>query len=222
MHSRISKIRNKQLIQDKIKQQGKLEISLDQLTRKTIQEYSPMWTNREIWEFEQINEDLTFDAVYAEQGKFESWKSKSSYPDSDIRDMIVRTFDNFLDGNELWIANKNEGKLDKKYVAYLMAVIVDVMIEEEICLNFRIENDCLVTVIDEKADVIDCKEFFEEFYHLATGFNFDTDTGIPDDETEAEMYLTRLQEEFDEKMKNKLGNKYMPGNNDPDTLNAKE
>ena len=44
------------------------------------------------------------------------------------------------------------------------------------------------------------------------------DTGIPDDETEAEIYLTRLQEEFDEKMKNNLGDKYLPGNNDPDTI----
>ncbi|QLH02814.1 hypothetical protein C5F47_04225 [Nitrosopumilus cobalaminigenes] len=193
---------------------------MDQTTRKLIVDFSPMWTNREIWEFEQINEDLTFDAVYAKPGNFESWKSKLSYPDSDIREMVVRTFDNFLDGNELWIANKNDEKLDEKYVAYLMSVMADVMIEEEICLNFRIENNCLVSTMDEKADVIDCKEFFEEFYHLATGFNFDTDTGIPDDETEAEMYLTRLQEEFDEKMKNKLGDKYMPGNNDPDTLNA--
>ena len=65
------------------------------------------------------------------------------------------------------------------------------------------------------------KEFFEEFYHLATGFNYDIDTGIPKDETEAEMYLTRLQEEFDEKMKIKLGEKYLPGNNDPDTINSK-
>lgn len=191
-------------------------------TRNLIAEFSPMWTNKEIWEFEQINEGLTFDAAYAEPGKFESWKSKLSYPDSEIRGMIVRTFENFLEGKELWIANKDKGKLDKKFVAYLMSVIVDVMIEEEICLNFRTENDCLVTIIDEKADVIDCKEFFEEFYHLATGFNFDIDTGIPEDETEAEIYLTRLQEEFDEEMKNKLGDKYMPGNNDPDTLNAKE
>ena len=191
-------------------------------TRNLIAEFSPMWTNKEIWEFEQINEELTFDAVYAEPGKFESWKSKLSYPDSEIRGMIVRTFENFLEGKELWIVNKNKEKLEKKFVAYLMSVIVDVMIEEEICLNFRMENDCLVTIIDEKADVIDCKEFFEEFYHLATGFNFDIDTGIPEDETEAEIYLTRLQEEFDEKMKNKLGDKYMPGNNDPDTLNAKE
>jgi hypothetical protein len=101
-----------------------------------------------------------------------------------------------------------------------MAVIVDTMIDEEVCMNFRIDNNCLVTSIDTKADVIDCKEFFEEFYHLATGFNFDIDTGIPDDETEAEIYLTRLQDEFDEKMKNKLGNKYLPGNNDPDTIHA--
>jgi len=35
------------------------------------------------------------------------------------------------------------------------------------------------------------------------------------------MYLTRLQEEFDEKMKLNLGELYLPGNNDPDTLNAK-
>ena len=57
---------------------------------------------------------------------------------------------------------------------------------------------------------------------MATGFNYETDTGIPDDETEAEMYLTRLQEEFDEKMKGFLGDKYLPGNNDPDTINAEE
>ena len=82
--------------------------------------------------------------------------------------------------------------------------------------------DFLVISIDRDADVIDCKEFFEEFYHLATGFNCETDTGIPDDETEAEMYLTRLQEEFDEKMKGFLGDKYLPGNNDPDTINAEE
>ena len=52
-----------------------------------------------------------------------------------------------------------------------MPVMVDTMIEEEVCLNFRIENEYLVVSVDTKADVIDCKEFFEEFYHLATGFN---------------------------------------------------
>ena len=181
-----------------------------------------MWTNKQIWEFEQVNEELTFDTVYAERNNFESWKTKFANPDSVIRDLVVRTFDNFFDGYELWISNKGHGKLDSKYVAYLMSVMADVMIEEEVCLNFRMDSGCLVVRIDEKADVIDCKEFFEEFYHLATGFNFDTDTGIPDDETEAEMYLTRLQEEFDVRMKNMLGDKYLPGNNDPDTLNAKD
>ena len=181
-----------------------------------------MWTNKQIWEYDQLNENLTFDLLYVEPGNYEveSWKSKSAHPDSEIRGVIVRTFDHLLDGKELWIANKGQNKLDEKYVLYLMAVMADIMVEEEICLNFR-KNDCLIVSIDSKADVIDCKEFFEEFYHLATGFNYDIDTGIPKDETEAEMYLTRLQEEFDEKMKIKLGEKYLPENNDPDTINSK-
>ena len=193
------------------------------VTRDLISKFSPMWTNKQIWEFDQLNEELSFDVLYAESGKYDSslWKSKNAHPDSYIRDVIVRTFDNLLDNEQLWIANKGEIRLDEQHIAYLMAVITDVMIEEEVCLNFRIDEDCLVVSIDRDADVIDCKEFFEEFYHLATGFNYNTDTGIPDDETEAEMYLTRLQEEFDEKMKSKLGDKYLPANNDPDTLNAK-
>ncbi|MCH7647193.1 MAG: hypothetical protein IIA83_01115 [Thaumarchaeota archaeon] len=196
---------------------------MDQISKKLIADFSPMWTNKQIWEFEQLNENLTFDALYVEPGNYDekSWNSKLAYPDSDIRDMAVRTFDHLSDGNELWIANKGKRKLEEQYVAYLMAVIVDTMIEEEFCLNFRIDNNCLVVSIDTKTDVIDCKEFFEEFYHLATGFNYDIDTGIPDDETEAEIYLTRLQEEFDEKMKNKLGDKYLPGNDDPDTMHSK-
>jgi hypothetical protein len=196
---------------------------LDQTTRELIQEESPMLTNKEVWEFDQLNEELTFDLLYVEPRKYTTdlWKSKSAYLDSEIRDTIVRTFDHFLDGEELYISNKGQSKLDEKYRTYLMAVMADVMLEEEVCLNFRKDDDCLVVSIDSKADVIDCKEFFEEFYHLATGFNYDVDTGIPDDETEAELYLARLQEEFDEKMKNNLGDKYLPGNNDPDTINSK-
>ncbi len=182
-----------------------------------------MWTNKQVWEFDQLNEELSFDAVYIKPGNYDDnvWKSKSAHSDSYIRDLVVRTFDNMLDGEELWIANKGKSELDEKYTPYLMAVMADVMIEEEVCLNFRIDRNCLVISIDGNADVIDCKEFFEEFYHLATGFNYETDTGIPEDETEAEMYLTRLQEDFDDKMKSKLGDKYLPGNNDPDTINPK-
>jgi hypothetical protein len=194
---------------------------LDSETKKTIAKFSPMWTNKQVWEYEQIHEHLRFDLAYVKsKGIIESWTSNLGYPDSDIRDVSIRTFDHLLDGNELWIADKGNGVLEEKHVPYIMAVMTDLMIEEEICLNFRIVQNCLVISLDDKADVIDCKEFFEEFYHLATGFNFTTDTGIPEDETEAEMYLTRLQEEFDEKMKNKLSDKYLPGNNDPDTLNS--
>ena len=197
---------------------------MNQLTKKIIREFSPMWTNKQVWEFDQTNPELTFDLIYVEPGKYDEklWESKSAHLDSEVRDLIVRTFDNLLDNEELWISNKSEKSLNKNYVAYLMAVIVDTMIEEEVCLNFRLDRDFLVLSIDRDADVIDCKEFFEEFYHLATSFNYDTDTGIPDDETEAEMYLTRLQEEFDEKMNGFLGDKYLPGNNDPDTINAEE
>jgi hypothetical protein len=195
---------------------------LNQLTKKIINEFSPMWTNKQVWEFEEINENLTFDMLYAEPGKYDEslWESKSTHLDSDLRDVAVRTFDNLLEGEELWVASKGKKQLDTKFIPYLMATIVDTMIEEEVCLNLRHDKNCLVISIDRNADVIDCKEFFEEFYHLATGFNYDTDTGIPEDQTEAEMYLTRLQEEFDEKMKNVLGDTYLPGNNDPDTINA--
>lgn len=196
---------------------------MNQSTRALISKFSPMWTNKQIWEFDQLNEDLRFDAMYVKPQSYDEslWKSKSSFLDSEIRDTVVRTFDHMIDGKELWISNVNNRKIDEKHVPYLMAIMADVMIEEEICLNFRIENECLVVSIDSDADVIDCKEFFEEFYHLATGFNYNEDTGIPQDETEAEIYLTRLQEEFDERMKNILGDKYLPGNNDPDTINAK-
>ena len=196
---------------------------MNQITKKLIDEFSPMWTNKQVWEFEQINENIRFDVVYLQPGNYDakSWKSKLAFTDSEIRNVTVQTFDNLIDGNELWIANKGQGKLEDQYIPYLMAVMADIMIEEEICLNFRIEENCLVVSIDPKADVIDCKEFFEEFYHLATGFNYDVDTGIPDDETEAEIHLTRLQEEFDDRMKERLGDKYIPGNNDPDTINTK-
>ena len=182
-----------------------------------------MWTNKQIWEFEQLNEDLRFDLLYI-KSKDEmdnaSWDSKMSYPDSLIRDTVVKNFEHLAEGYELLIANKGKKRTEYQFIPYLMAVMADIMVDEEICLNYKIIDDCLAVSIDANTDVIDCKEFFEEFYHLATGVNYDADTGIPDDETEAELYLTRLQEEFDEKMKLKLGENYLPGNNDPDSLNS--
>ena len=198
---------------------------MDQLTEILIEKYSPMLTNKQVWEFEQIHEDIKFDMTYVESGNKDeiSWKSKLAHLNSDIRETVVSTFDYLADGYELWItgSKNDQKKMDASLIQYIMAVLVDTMIDEEICLKFREENNCLVVSIDSQTDVIDCKEFFEEFYHLATGFNYDVNTGIPDDETEAEMYLTRLQEEFDLKMKEKLGEKYLPGNNDPDSITSK-
>jgi len=68
-----------------------------------------MWTNKQVWEFEQLNENLRFDLLYVEPESYsiESWDSKLAYPDSDIRDVTVRNFDYLSDGHELWIANKD-------------------------------------------------------------------------------------------------------------------
>jgi len=199
---------------------------MDKFTRILIEKYSPMWTNKQVWEYEQIHEEIKFDAVYVQPKNKEevSWKSKLAYVDCDIRIVIVNTFEYLLDGYEMWIKNpkSQQLQLDSASTPYLMALIVDTMIDEEMCLRFRESNDCMVVSIDPQTDVIDCKEFFEEFYHLATGFNYNVNTGIPEDETEAEIYLARLQEEFDEKMIANLGNKYISGNNDPDSINRKD
>ena len=195
---------------------------MNNITKDTIEKFSPMWTNKENWEFEQLNGNLKFDALYVNPKYIDakSWNSKLARLDSEIRDIVIKDFDYLVEGYELWIANRGEVELKEKYFPYVMSVMADIMIDEEICLDFRVDENCLVISIDSNADIIDCKEFFEEFYHLATGFNYDVDTGIPKDETEAEMYLTRLQEEFDEKMESILGDKYLPGNNDPDSLDS--
>ena len=219
------KIKKLQYFEDKHKQRSIKFKILDQLTEILIEKYSPMWTNKQIWEYEQIHEEIKFDMLYVEPRNKDdiSWKSKLAHLNSDVREIVVNTFDYLADGYELWITNSknNQRKLDTSLIPYIMAVLVDTMIDEEICLKFREQNNCLVVSVDSQTDVIDCKEFFEEFYHLATGFNYDVNTGIPEDETEAEMYLTRLQEEFDEKMKEKLGDRYLPGNNDPESIISK-
>ena len=39
-----------------------------------------MWTNKQVWEFEQINEDLTFDMIYVEPGKYDEIYGNQSHP----------------------------------------------------------------------------------------------------------------------------------------------
>ena len=59
---------------------------MNQKTKKLIDKYSPMWTNKQIWEFDQLNEELSFDLVYVEPGNYDEslWKSKSSFPESEF------------------------------------------------------------------------------------------------------------------------------------------
>ena len=59
-----------------------------------------------------------------------------------------------------------------------------------------------------------CKKFYEKFYHLIDGYDWVEYDGssVPDDEDEAMQYLEKIQEEFDLKMKSKLGDRYINGN----------
>jgi len=57
---------------------------LNQTTRELIRKFSPMWNNKQVWEFDQLNEDLRFDAIYVKPQEYDEilWKSKSVHPDS--------------------------------------------------------------------------------------------------------------------------------------------
>ena len=66
---------------------------MENATRQLIAEFSPMWTNKQVWEFEQTNENLKFDLAYLESGdKFESisWNSKYAFLGSEVRDTVVK------------------------------------------------------------------------------------------------------------------------------------
>ena len=129
MYHRISQIRDK-LSQDKIKQKKKIQILLDQTTRKLIQDYSPMWTNKQIWEFEQLNEELTFDTVYAERSDFESWnKNAANYHESTV-DRLYKTHS----------ATKNEDRTDGLLVEKGEFSKWDLYIQMFDYLNLSIDN----------------------------------------------------------------------------------
>ena len=84
---------------------------MNQTTKNTIDEFSPMWTNKQVWEFDQIHEGLTFDIVFTDKNNDEIiWNSKNSFPDSDIRDTVLKNF-GFLEEQKMIIANKDEKKL---------------------------------------------------------------------------------------------------------------
>ena len=80
---------------------------MDHLTAVLIEKYSPMLTNKQIWEYEQTHNEIKFDVLYVEPGNKDkkSWSSRLSYLDSDIRNVLVRTFEYLTDGYELWVIN---------------------------------------------------------------------------------------------------------------------
>jgi len=51
---------------------------MNQTTKEIIKKFSPMWTNKEIWEFEQLNKELKFDVLYVKSNSsnVKIWNSK--------------------------------------------------------------------------------------------------------------------------------------------------
>ena len=114
---------------------------MNQITKNTIDEFSPMWTNKQIWEFDQTHEGLTFDIVFVDKNNGEIiWNSKNAFTDSDLRDTVLKNF-GFLEEQKMIIANKGEKKLNKDYFAYVMAVLTDLVIDEEIPLIYSKQNN---------------------------------------------------------------------------------
>ena len=51
----------------KNKHSPEMKIVLNQTTKNTIDEFSPMWTNKQVWEFDQTHEGLTFDILFVDK-----------------------------------------------------------------------------------------------------------------------------------------------------------
>lgn len=175
---------------------------------------------KEVHEFEK-DEQPHFDIRYVNIGTNEKtvWGgSEMFFPDSTLSELANNTFDYLMDSYEMWIKDPqlydDKPTLSEKFIPYIMALTVDNMVEEEMPLSFKIVNDCFVISGDKDATFKQTKQFFEKFYHLIFGFNYaDSDANlIPEDEIESEQYIDQKIVEFDKKMKNMLGDKYISGN----------
>ena len=185
---------------------------MDAATRGMIAEYGPMWTAKQVWEYER-GRGLLFDVSCEEPGG-RPWNPRRTAAGAALRDAAVDMYGMMEDGGELWVARGGRAPVPRETVPYVMAVLADVVSGEEAPLRFRLEGGFVVASIDAGADLVDCREFFEEFYHMAAGAAYEH-SGIPDDETEAGIHVSRMQEEFDARMAARLGGAYMPGNSDP-------
>ena len=177
---------------------------------------------KEVHDFEERDEQPRFDVKYVNKGANEItiWgDAEMIFPDSTLRELTNNTYDYLSEDYEMWIKDPQlfddeSPKISDEFIPYIMALTVHNMSEDELPLSFRIVNGCFVIGRDNDSGFKDAKEFYEKFYHLIFGFNYgDSDAElIPEGELEAEEYIEQKHREFDEKMKSKLGDRYLPGN----------
>ncbi len=192
---------------------------MDETTRDLIKKYSPMWTVKETYEYEQKHSEPQFDVKYAhEHDKKTVWGDKKmEFTNSTLRELWNNTYDCIYEHYEMWIKDvsvfeNDPPSITDDHVRYAMSMTVENMTEDELPLKFRVVNGYLVIVGDYHSGLTETKEFYEEFYHLVFGFNFDVPSNIPEDEEEAEVFIGKVHDEFNKRMKEKLGDRYISGN----------
>ena len=139
------------------------------------------------------------------------------FPNSTLRELWHNTFDSINDHYEMWIKDvpfleHDSPTITDDHVRFALSMTVEDLREVELALKFRMVNGYLVIVGDYHSNVTKTKKFYEEFYHLIFGINFGDPINIPEDEEEAEKYIEKALDEFDKRMKEKLGDRYISGN----------
>ena len=164
-----------------------------------------MWTVKETYEYEQKHSEPQFDVKYAhEHDKKTVWGDKKmEFTNSTLRELWNNTYDCIYEHYEMWIKDvsvfeNDPPSITDDHVRYAMSMTVENMTEDELPLKFRVVNGYLVIVGDYHSGLTETKEFYEEFYHLVFGFNFDVPSNIPEDEEEDESEDVDDEEEDDD------------------------
>mgnify|MGYP003341402932 FL=1 len=194
---------------------------MDKLTKSIIKKYSPMWTVKETYEYEQKYGEPHFDVKYVhEQDEKTIWGNKKlEFSNMTLRELWNNTYDNLYGRYEMWIKDvpifeNDPPSITDDHIRYALSMTVEDMVEDEQELKFRQSGGWLVIACVHTNNLKQAKKFYEEFYHFIVGFGFKGNllNNLPESESESDEYLEKLSDEFYKKMKRKLGDRYIPGN----------
>lgn len=199
----------------------------DERTQIIIDKFQPMWTCKECFDYQQKFQPK-FDVKYVQEDNYKTvWgDAEMEFLDSTLDELRNNTYDCLSEGYEMWIKENPKFENDlpsisEDNIRYALSNVVENMTEDEIALKFRLVNNHLIISLDPDADLKMAKSFYEQFYHLIYGWDYvdnDSLSKIPNDESKAEEYFDLNQKKFDEKMIEKLGDRYVPGNKEKNEL----